>query len=611
MTDDVWQATQTMDFDEPVPDKAPVSPLLSAKIMLVDDDALMTDLIQSHLEDQGYRDFVVTNNPRDALMLLRSEQPDLLLLDLMMPQMNGFDVLTSIRGDRALRYTPVIVLTAATGADIKLQALKLGAADFLAKPVDESELMLRVRNTLAYQHYHKRQREYDAITQLPTQPLFERGLDELLGKPGGEEACLTLVSLELPDLRLLRERMGQQESDDLARVFAQRLRRFVAKQAAGTPLQPGFERSPLVARLTADSFGLILPGRLDAQQVELLAKALLAKTTQPVQLDRHTVVPTPWLGLAMAPDDGCDAQALRKSADLAATHARARGTVQYQFASAELNQRSLERLTLGLQLRGAAQRGELRLHYQPKVDMGNGRIMGAEALVRWQHPELGLVPPGQFIPLAEELGLIGEVGGWVIEQACRDAASWGRAGFADIKVAINAAKPQFLSSDLCAALSQAAQRSGLPPDRVVVELTESMLMTDVAQGLALMQDLKRLGVALSIDDFGTGYSSLNYLKRFPLDELKIDRSFVTDLPGLRADSAIVRTIVDLGHSLGMSVTAEGVETEAQLNCLKALGCDTYQGFWFGRPVPLQDFLAQLVHANAPAGRASTPLSGAG
>jgi len=261
-----------------------------------------------------------------------------------------------------------------------------------------------------------------------------------------------------------------------------------------------------------------------------------------------------------------------------------------------LNARTLERMTLGAQLRGAAARGELRLHYQPEINLADGRISGAEALVRWEHPQHGLLPPGRFIALAEELGLIAAIGTWVAEQACRDTAGWVAAGH-DLNISINASKPQFLAGDLCEVLRRALFDAGLPPERLVVELTESMLMDDVDRGMQLMRRLKTLGLSLSIDDFGTGYSSLSYLKNFPLDELKIDRSFIMDLPGSAADLAIVRSVVDLGHNLGMSVIAEGVETEAQRVSLQALGCDRYQGFLFSRPVPAQEFALLLGRAS--------------
>ena len=345
--------------------------------------------------------------------------------------------------------------------------------------------------------------------------------------------------------------------------------------------------------------------------MESLAKRVLAALTEPVVIEMHEVGPTAWIGIAVSPGDGQTAAELRKSADLASTHALQQGITPYMFASPALNAKTLKRVKLGSQLRGAAQRGELRAHYQPKVDVNSNRIVGAEALVRWQHPDLGLLPPGQFIGLAEETDLIGSIGQWVMERACLDAASWSQAGLGDLKVAINVAKPQFLAGDLRASLDRIMRESGLRPQQVVIELTESMLMDDVARSRALMAELKRLGVTLSIDDFGTGYSSLSYLKSFPLDELKIDQSFVVDLPGVSADVAIVRTIVDLGHRLGMSVLAEGVETEQQLACLKSLGCDQYQGYFFSKALPCDQFRALLANQNSRHGGVVSPTSSAG
>jgi EAL domain-containing protein (putative c-di-GMP-specific phosphodiesterase class I)/PleD family two-component response regulator len=595
MNEDIWANTQAGGLEDLEPAQ-PRSPLLDAKVMMVDDEPLMTDLIQVYLEDEGYLNFVVTNNPLEALDLLRREDPGVLLLDLMMPHLSGFELLQQIRADRKLRYTPVIVLTAATDASSKLRALQLGVTDFLSKPVDESELVLRVRNTLAFHQYHNRISNFDAVTRLPNQRLFDRGIDEMAARRMLVGGMVALFSIDVPECQLLRQSMDQASADHLSKVIARRLERFASAAHTGSPLSTGNERAPRVARLGSAQFGLVLEGLADEEAVEAMASRLLVVLSEPVPLGPHEVGPKPWIGIALAPADGDNAEALRKGADLAATHSRAQGLVQFQFASPELNARSYEKLTLGLQLRGAAQRGELRLHYQPKVDMASNRIVGAEALVRWQHPDRGLVPPGQFIALAEEIGLIGTIGDWVLERACHDAADWARAGLGAIKIAVNVAKPQFLTGDLCGTLRQVLVRSGLQSSQLVIELTESMLMNDVSTSLALMHQLKALGVALSIDDFGTGYSSLSYLKRFPVDELKIDRSFVMDLPGGKTDTAIVRTVIDLGHSLDMAVTAEGVETTEQLDCLKQLGCDIYQGFLFSRPVPTADFTALLARS---------------
>ena len=598
MKNDVWAATQPAELDDP---EAPAarSALLDAKVMMVDDEPLMTDLIQTYLEDAGYGQFVVSNDPCEALELLRRHEPDVLLLDLMMPKVSGFELLEAVRADRTLRFMPVIVLTASAGADAKMRALQLGATDFLAKPVDESELVLRVRNTLAFHRYHKQIIDFDAVTGLPHQRLFDRGLAEVLQRRPLVGGLVALFSIQVPACRQLRETVGQAAANSLARLMAQRLKRYAADHRADPLLATPPERALAVCRLGVDHFGLLLEGLAGIEAVEACAQQLVATLAESAVFGLHEVVASPWIGVSISPSDGQTAEALRQAADLAATHVRRRGDVQYQIASAELNDRSYERFALGSQLRNAAQRGELRLHYQPKIDLATNRIVGAEALVRWQHPERGLLSPGSFIPLAEELGLIRQIGNWVVDRAVLDMAAWSRAGHGAVKVAVNVAKSQFTAGDLCAVLRRAMFDSGVAAEQLIVELTESVLMDNVSDALAQMHELKALGVTLSIDDFGTGYSSLSYLKQFPLDELKIDRSFVIDLPGGRADIAIVRTVVELGHSLGMSVIAEGVETDAQRDCLKRLGCDRYQGFLYSKPVPEKDFLRLLAAQSAP------------
>ena len=587
MKDDIWADTQPGGLEE-----TPKSPLLGAKVMMVDDEPLMTDLIQAYLEDEGYTQFVVANDPRQAMALLRQEQPSVLLLDLMMPHLSGFDVLEQIRADRKLRYTPVIVLTAATGADAKLRALRLGVTDFLSKPVDESELVLRLRNTLAFHQYHTRLISYDAVTSLPMRRLFDGTLTEVSARQALVGGVIALLYVQVPECRQLRESAGESAADDFARTVAQRLGRFASKLSLPA-LSTGNEQGPRVGRLGTSAFGLLIEGARDVDAVEASTKELLVQLCKPVPIGMHEIVPRVSVGIAICPADGDTAEALRKGAELAATHAAGQAHTRYKFASAELNARSFERLALGSQLRGAAQRGELRMHYQPKLDVVTNRIVGAEALVRWQHPELGLVSPLRFIALAEELGLIQNIGRWVLQTACHDVASWKREGLGDLQIAVNVAKPQFFAGDLCEAVRQELDASGLSSRQLVLELTESMLMDKVDDSMGQMHALKRLGVSLSIDDFGTGYSSLSYLKSFPIDELKIDQSFIMDLPGTESDLAIVRTIIDLGHSLGMSVIAEGIETDAQLACMRQFGCDKYQGFLYSKPVPPEQFVALL------------------
>jgi diguanylate cyclase len=569
------------------------SPLLDALVMMLDDEPLMTELTQSHLEDAGYSRFISCNNPYEAMGLLSQHEPSVLLLDLMMPGITGFDVLAQIRAHKDLRALPVIVLTASAGADTKLRALQLGATDILAKPVDPSELVLRLRNTLAFKHFHDRLANYDADTQLPNARHFVQRLDRRLTRStdGGER--MGLLNVTVPECASVRETLGLPAAAQLARTLAERMSQLMSARNPVLLDEPDHEAPPTVARLGVDEFAVLVRQVKNPEALAAIAASLLRELSQPVALGGHSVQPTPSAGIAIAPTDARTAADLLKAGELARSEARLRGGGRHEFFSREMNARAQERMLLVEQLRQAAERQELRLHYQPKVALATGRIIGVEALVRWQHPTRGLVSPGVFIPLAEEHGLIGRIGNWVLARACQDAANWSAAGLPPLKVAINVARPQFESGFLPQTLQRVLQRTGLSPKRLVLELTESMLMRDANGALEQMHAVKALGIALSIDDFGTGYSSFSYLKRFPLNELKIDRSFVTDLPGGERDMAIVRTITRLGHDLGLTVVAEGVETEGQLQALREAGCDEFQGFLFSKPVPEEALIARL------------------
>jgi len=275
--------------------------------------------------------------------------------------------------------------------------------------------------------------------------------------------------------------------------------------------------------------------------------------------------------------------------------AKRHGGSSLEFYSKEINTEAYKRLTIENQLRKALERNELVLHYQPKIDFATGQIVGAEALVRWQHPRFGLIPPARFIPVAEETGLIGPLGNWVLEEACRECRAWQQAGTDPVRIAVNVSSAQLRKSALLPPLRQALQVSGLAPEQVVLELTESMLVQNAADGIATVRALKDLGLRLSIDDFGTGYSSLAYLRRLPLDELKIDRSFMQNVPAELDNVAIVCSVIALAHNLDLQVVAEGVETEEQLQFLKEKGCDLYQGFLFSKPLAAEEFRALLRH----------------
>jgi EAL domain-containing protein (putative c-di-GMP-specific phosphodiesterase class I) len=352
-----------------------------------------------------------------------------------------------------------------------------------------------------------------------------------------------------------------------------------------------------LSRVAGDEFCVILEKVRDPESVAAVARRLLDIMHAPFAVAGRELFVTLSVGIALFPQDGRDDAQLLVHADMAMSLAKSTGGNTYAFHSPETNSRSLERLTLETSLRKAIGRHELELHYQPKVDAATGRISGVEALARWTHPQLGPIPPCRFIPLAESTGLIIELGEWLLHRACKTAAQWHRAGLA-VPVAVNVSTLQFRQGNLPQLIRGALAETGLPAEALIVELTESLLMEHSEANSELLQAIKGLGVRLSMDDFGTGYSSLGYLKRLPLDELKIDRIFVSDLPADHGSAAIVGAVISMAQGLGLKVTAEGVETQAQLEFLRSNGCDACQGYLFARPMSADAFLTLASRGTA-------------
>ena len=574
--------------------------LKNAKVMMVDDDPLMTGLVQKYLARAGYERFVCTNDPREAMALLGQEKPDLLLLDVLMPHLPGFDLLAALRSDPLLGNTPVIVLTAESTAEAKLRALQLGATDFLSKPVDPSELALRVRNTLAFLQYQYRVANFDLATALPGHQLFDASVDAMLARRNSADELVTLFVVSVPECQQLVETLGQESADILSKVVATRLERFMVSEEVLWASNLIAERLPCIARLDSQRFALALQGMDDALAIEASARRLLAILCEPITVGRHQVWPTAWVGISAAPADGERGSDLRHGATLAAVHAglQQQPEARFWFTSPELSLKSFEKVTLGTELRGAEERGELELHYQPKIDVDSQRIIGAEALIRWRHPEQGLIPAADFIKLAQEHGLTTPLGEWVFRRACVDAASWAEAGLGHLKVSVNLGKSHLHAPQFCEFVKETLSGSGLQPHLLVIEVTENMLSEDLEASHELLSELKTLGVGLAIDNFGSGDSPLTYIKTLPFDILNIDRRFVADLPGRRADIAVTRTMIELAHRLGMTVTAGGVETPEQLACLKHLECDAYQGYLFSAALPTGEFIDLLTQEQA-------------
>lgn len=565
------------------------SALTDAKVMLVDDEALTLEVIVTFLEESGYSRFVTTSEPTEALDLIARERPDILLLDLMMPKVSGFDILARMQADPELRYTPVVVLTSAAEASTKLRALDCGATDFLAKPVDASELRLRLRNTLAFRAYQNRLANYDRITGLPNRELFGKHVEQALRAAKRHGQSCAMLHLNLDRFGQINDTLGHGAGDALLRTASQRIQSAVRESDPMGRAADSVDDAGL-SRLGGDEFTLLLPRVERVENASLVAQRVLAKIAQPFQFNGREIVMTGRIGIAVYPHDGEDHESLLQHASAAMSFAKSLGRGSYHFYSHDMNARAQERFTLENELRKAIERDELVLFLQPKVDVQTGRIIGAEALVRWQHPERGLLQPGRFIQLAEESGLMPQLGAWVMRRACHVLGDLHKRGHADMRLAVNVSGEQFRQNDFRASVQEAVLNSGCNAGHLVLELTEGTLMDHVEQTIGTLHSLKALGIKLSIDDFGTGYSSLSYLKRFPLDELKIDQSFIRDVTANASDAAIVRAIISMAQSLGLSVVAEGVETAAQLAFLRAQGCPQYQGYFFSRPIPVEEFL---------------------
>ena len=432
---------------------------------------------------------------------------------------------------------------------------------------------------------------YDGVTGLPNRQFFIERLQHALAQSRRHQRQLAVVSLDLDQFKRFNDTLGHAAGNELLISVARRLAGVVRRE--DTVAHAEGEMFDAVARLDGDEFSLLVTDLNQYHDAARVARRLIDELRKPFRAGNQEVFVSASIGLALYPLDGEDSDALIKNAGAAMHFAKDQGRDNYQFYSRAMNATALEKLAMESQLRRAVERDELLLHYQPKLQMSTGRIVGLEALIRWKHPELGLVPPSQFIPLAEETGLIVPIGEWVLRNACKQNIAWQHAGLTPVHVAVNIARPHFRQGGLVASVGGALKETGVEPNWLEVELTESMLMQSVDTTLKTLFQLKDMGVRLAIDDFGTGYSSLSYLKRFPLDTLKIDRSFVKDLPRDPEDAAITKAIIAMSHSLKLSVVAEGVETAEQLAFLQQHGCDLVQGFLFSRPVAAEDIPAML------------------
>ncbi|PAY06091.1 GGDEF-domain containing protein [Bradyrhizobium sp. UFLA03-84] len=419
----------------------------------------------------------------------------------------------------------------------------------------------RTENKIAYMAH------YDALTDLPNRVLFRQRLEQALRTMGPDDQ-LAVMYIDIDEFKAVNDALGHQIGDELLTAVADRLRSCLGE-------------SDVAARLGGDEFAVIQTAVRDQTQTMQLLAAIYQRIRQPIDCSGHLITTDASIGIAVAPADGTDLDQLLRNADLALYGAKSDGRRTYRFFEAGMDARAKARRNLELELRQAIVEGSFELHYQPLLHLGDGRVSCCEALLRWRHPERGTISPADFIPVAEDTGLINDLGHWVLNTACREAVNWPD----HIHVAVNVSPIQFKSQALALNVAAALAASGLAPARLELEITEAVLIRDDEAALDILHQLRDLGVRIALDDFGTGYSSLSYLQRFPFDKIKIDRAFIKDLAGTGASSTIVQAVVNIAAASDMTTTAEGVETEQQRSLLRILGCTEMQGYLFSRPVP--------------------------
>jgi diguanylate cyclase (GGDEF)-like protein len=411
----------------------------------------------------------------------------------------------------------------------------------------------------------------DSLTGLPNRLTLQIRLAQLLPEARRHNWQLAVMFIDLDRFKVINDTLGHQVGDELLRDVAIRLSRVVRE-------------TDFVARLGGDEFVILLPAISSPADAAVIANKIIGTLSSSILTGTHELHTSPSIGISIFPDDGSDGDTILKNADTAMYHAKSAGRNNYQFYAAEMNQTASDRLDLEHKLRHAISRNELALCFQPQFAANGSHVTGVEALIRWHHPTDGMISPIRFIPIAEETGLIVEIGEWVLRNACHEMKKWIDAGMKPIRMAVNVSARQLRRRDFCEVVAGVLAESGLPPELLELEITESSVMENPEEAIDILQRIGRMGVTLAIDDFGTGYSSLAYLKLFPIDHLKIDRSFVADIEIDLNDRAIAFGTIALAHSLGLNVIAEGVETEDQLELLRTNGCDEVQGYLFSKPL---------------------------
>ena len=580
---------------------------IALTILVIDDNPVNLGVVGEHLEENGY-EVTVAQDGEEGLRRAEFGQPELILLDVLMPGIDGFETCRRLKANPQTRDIPVIFMTALTDVSDKVAAFQAGGIDYIGKPFQTEELLARVRTHLALRRVQKelfRQNEalhheitarreaearirylaqHDILTGLPNRGLLTDRLHRAIAQAGQqgspETGAVAVMMLDLDHFKHINDSLGHHVGDALLQTVAERLRGCLRE-------------NDLVARLGGDEFVILMQDLSNIGDIDTVSRAVLRELKRPFPIDQHLLHIGGSIGISMFPRDGNDSNNLLRAADTAMYDAKAHGRGVHRYFTPALNEAAIRRQELANDIHQACANGEFALYYQPQVSLDGHRITGVEALLRWNHPRQGLVLPTLFIPLLEELGLIVEVGNWALIQACTQNVAWQKAGLPPIRMGVNLSSQQFYRGDIVQSVRTALELSGMESQWLELELTEGLTLDDTEGIIAIMTNLKALGVSLSLDDFGTGWSSLSYLRRFPLDRIKIDRSFMSEVTTQPNAAAVVQGIFNMASSLGLDCVAEGVENIDQLDYLKDQLCSEIQGFLFSQPLASDDVPAVL------------------
>ena len=577
----------------------------TGSVLVADDDPTVLAVARAMLEQDGHQ-VAVAGNGKEACRIFSEQTPDLVMLDVLMPIMSGYEACAALRGRSDGERTPILMLTGSDDAEAVARAYDVGATDFQTKPVNWKVLRERVKYMLRAKRDADQLSQlahYDSLTGLPNRTTFRQHLRRGLLRAEDRTQLLAVIFLDLDGFKEINDTFGHSFGDKILRLVADRLGNCL--RTGDTVIQPNEHPSTRVAgRFGGDEFTVCVSDISTVEAATVVADRIRSAFASPFRIDGHELFVTASTGVSVYPYDGTDADTLLSHADAAMYEAKTNGRNKQALYRPSMSAKSSERLSLAGDLRRAIERDEFRIFFQPKVDISTRRVVGAEALMRWQHPTRGLMAPRDFMGFAEEIGLGPQIGDWLLQTTLSQCRDWSREGAPPPPIAVNLSDSQFRVSGLLERITHILREYRLEPGCLEVEITEDVIIRSRLAARELLAGFKALGIRTAIDDFGTGQSALSTLRGLPVDVLKIDGSFVRDLDVSQTARAITASIIDIGHHLGMTVIAEGVETEQQLETLDAMGCDQAQGFLFSRGIPGAEFKLLLAEACCRATEAS-------